>query len=83
MQQRLSAGKDHLANAKPQERFAMARKICQIKFLAVFSLPDIAHQAAAVTVLVDVQQKNRKAGESFLSAVRCLLVRELKLESPM
>jgi hypothetical protein len=38
----------------------MTFEIYEVKLYAVLPLPDIAHQASAVTVLMDIQQKDRQ-----------------------
>jgi len=58
MQQRLAAGENYLPHSKLHNRRAMAREIYEVKLFAIFPLPDITHQAPAVAVLMDIQQKD-------------------------
>src|SRR5580658_6322006 len=41
----------------------MAREIGDVELFAVPATPDVAHLAAAIAALVNMQEKNRKAGD--------------------
>jgi hypothetical protein len=58
MQQWLAAGKNDLTHSKPHNRCALALEIYQVKLFAAFPLPDVTHQAPAVAVLMDIQDKD-------------------------
>jgi hypothetical protein len=55
MEQRFSAGKNNLANAEMTQRRSMPIKIRYPDLLMDLPLPDIAHDAAAVAVGMDIQ----------------------------
>jgi hypothetical protein len=75
MQQRLAARKNNLTYSKPHNRCAMTLEIYEVKLFAIFPLPDITHQAPAVAVLMDIQQKDWQADNirpRRLDTVLCL-----------
>ena len=59
MQQRFTTCENDLADTKVFEREAMTLQILRSKLIIVFTLPDIAHDTAAVTPAVYVQDENR------------------------
>jgi hypothetical protein len=64
MQERLSAGENDLLNSKAHQRFAMLRESLDVEFATVFALPDVAHEAATVAVLMHIEEKNWKRRET-------------------
>jgi hypothetical protein len=61
MQQRFAARENDLANSEVFERSAMTLQILRSKLIVVFTLPDIAHDTAAVAPAVHVQNENRQS----------------------
>ena len=55
MQQRLAAGKNDLANTEIAQRRTMTIQIGDADLLVGFPLPDVTHDAAAITVAMNIQ----------------------------
>ena len=63
VQQRFAACKNDLTNTKVFERSAMTLQILGAHLLTGFALPNVAHDTAAVTAIVGVQDENGKTRE--------------------
>ena len=58
MQQGLAAGKNDLANPEIAKRRTMTIQIGDADLLVGFPLPDVTHNAAAITVTMNIQDEN-------------------------
>ena len=63
VQQRFAAGENDVANAEIFERCAMTFQVLHSNLVVGFTLPDIAHDAAAVAAAVGVQDEDRQSRE--------------------
>jgi hypothetical protein len=63
VQQRFTAGKNDLSNAQLFERCAMTFHILHTDLIIGFALPDVAHDTAAVTATVGVQNEDGQSRE--------------------
>jgi hypothetical protein len=61
IEQRFTSGQHNMLYAKPAHRFSMPFKIGGVKLAAIFSLPDIAHDTAAVALTVNIDKQDGQA----------------------
>lgn len=68
VKKRFASSKDDLPDSEADHRVTMAFEVCDGQFPEIRTLPDIAHNAAAVALGVNVQNEDRQMIDSRLGS---------------